>query len=332
MAEGKIVVITGITGYLATELAFQLVEKGYKVRGTVRSIAKAKDIQHLLPTVQLFEADLLQEGSFDKALEGAAVLLHTASPFVTSVPNPQTDLIDPALNGTKNVLASAARHGIKNIVITGSVASVVQQFPKEEDRNKVWNEDDWNTTSSLTDGPYRLSKVLAERASYEWAAQHPDVKLVTILPTFIMGPPRIRRADATSIQFMVDALNGVYKAGIPAGATGVVDVRDVAYAHWKAFEDPNAKGRYMVTSERAIPRGEIVEILKEFFPDPWPLPLKQIGEVQYKGGSLIESARYSNAKALKEFKMTLTPYKRSLLEMALKLIDFGLIKKPENTF
>jgi len=332
VAENKdaiICVITGITGFLATELAHQLLQQGYTVRGTVRSIdnAPSKVIQQLFPKLKLFEADLLKDGSFDKALEGAHVLLHTASPFVATVPNPQTDLVDPAVNGTKNVLASAARHGIKNIVITGSVASVVEQTPKD-DGTKVWCEEDWNTTSTLTDGPYRLSKVLAEKASYEWGAQHPDVKLVTILPTFIVGPPHTSRADATSIKVFRDMLNGTYKAGISPASSGVIDIRDAALAHIRAFENPHAKGRYMVTTERGIPRTEIIEILKKEFPD-WPLPEKQIGEVVYKGGSLLPTGRYSHAKAVKELGLTFIPYERSIIEMAHKLVELGIAKKPE---
>jgi len=330
MAAKAVVAITGVTGYLATELAHQLIHQGYTVHGTVRSVASdsAKDVQHLFPTIKLFEADLLKEGSFDKALEGVSVLYHTASPFVIAgIKDPQTELIDPAVNGTKNVLASAARHGIKNIVVTGSCASVVEQFPTD-DGTKVWTEDDWNTTSTITEGPYRLSKTLAERATFEWGAQHPDVKLVTILPTFIVGPPHLKRADATSIKFVKDALNGSLKAGLPAGSVGMVDVRDVALAHIRAAENPHAKGRYIVSSEKGVPRSEQVEILKKEFPG-WPTPEKQIGEVVYKAGNLISTGRYSRAKAEKELGIHFIHYDKSICEMGHKLIELGVVSKPQ---
>jgi nucleoside-diphosphate-sugar epimerase len=322
-----VVVVTGITGYLATEVAFQLVKLGYPVRGTVRSLQSdaAKDIQQLLPTVHLFEADLLKEGSFDQALEGAPVLLHTASPFITTVKDAQTELIDPAVLGTKNVLASAARKGIKNVVVTGSCAAVVEHYPTD-DGSKIWTEDDWNTTSTLTDGPYRLSKVLAEKVAFEWAAQHPDVKLATILPTFIIGPPHTKRADATSIKAIRDVLNGTMRAGVPAASFGAIDIRDAALAHIRAFENPHAKGRYILSSEKGIPRIQMVEVLKKDFHD-WPLPDKQIGEVVYKHGGLLPKGGYSHAKAEKELGIVFTPWEKSLLEMAHKLVELGIATK-----
>jgi len=231
------------------------------------------------------------------------------------VPNdPQAELIDPALNGTKNVLDSAAKHGIKNVVVTSSVASVVEQFPTD-DGTKLWTEDDWNNTSTLKDGPYRLSKVLAERAALEWGEQH-GVKLVTILPSFILGPPHFKRADATSIKFVSGLLNGTVKE-IAAASFGLVDVRDAALAHIRAFENPHAKGRYMVTSVRGYPRSEIADVLRKEYPD-WPITSIQSGEVQYKGGSLIATSRLSHARAEKDLGLVFRNIEATIVEMAKK--------------
>lgn len=327
MSAKQVVGVTGVTGYLASEIVHQLVTQGYPVHGTVRSLESesSKEIQRLFPTVKLFEADLLKEGSFDKFLEGVGVLIHAASPFPSSVNDAQTELIDPAVNGTKNVLASATRAGIKNVVVTGSCAAVVEHYPKD-DGTKTWTEDDWNTTSSLTEGPYRLSKVLAEKAAYDWAAQHPGVKLATILPTFIIGPPIFKRADATSIKTVRDLLNGTLKAGVPAGAFGVIDVREAALAHIRAFENPDAKGRYILSTEKGVPRIAMADALRKEFPD-WPLPDKQIGEVTYKFGNMVPTASYSHSKAEKELGIVFSPWEKTLIEMAHKLIELGIATK-----
>jgi len=155
------------------------------------------------------------------------------------------------------------------------------------------------------------------------------VSVSTILPSFIIGPPVISRAEATSIKVVKDLLDGTVKAagGVPALSFGAVDVRDVARAHIAAIEKPHAKGRYILSSERGIPRIEFVEILRKYFPD-WPLPDKQIGELSYKGGNVIKG-KYSNEKAKKELEIEFTPIETSLVEMVNKLIEFGVITKPQ---
>ena len=124
-----IVAVTGVSGYIGSEVVKQLLEKGYTVRGTVRSKSNTSKVQHLLKlsdalpgTLELFEADLLKAGDFDDVVRGADFLLHTASPFFTSSNDPQKDLIDPAVNGTTTVLEAAGKAGIKRVVVTSSVA------------------------------------------------------------------------------------------------------------------------------------------------------------------------------------------------------------------
>jgi nucleoside-diphosphate-sugar epimerase len=330
MEKGAAVCVTGVTGYLGTEIVYQLLNKGYTVHGTVRSLVSdaTKELQTLFPAIKFFEADLLKEGSFDKAIEGCVSVIHAASPFVLTVKDPQTELIDPALNGTKNVLNSVEKfHTVKSVILTSSLAACVEHHPTD-DGSKVWTEEDWNTTSSLVEGPYRLSKVLAERYAFEWAEKHPAIKVCTILPTFIIGPPHTRRCDATSIKFVKDMLSGVWKVtGAPAVATGMVDIRDVALAHILAFELPQAKGRYLVTSELGVPRIELAQLFKKEFPG-YPVPETQNGVVPYKAGNLLPNGRYSVAKVQKDLGMHLRDYAPGLLEMAHKMIEFGLIPKP----
>lgn len=99
----RTVVVTGCTGYVATQVVKQLLETGYTVRGTVRSTASEKNnglkaLGEALPgTLTLHEADLLKEGSFDQIVKGASVVFHVASPFIQGVDDPQIQLVDPAV-------------------------------------------------------------------------------------------------------------------------------------------------------------------------------------------------------------------------------------------
>ena len=132
----QVVAVTGVSGYIGSEVVKQLLEKGYTVRGTVRSKSNTSKVQHLLTlsdalpgTLELFEADLLKAGDFDEVVRGADFVLHTASPFFTESSDPQKDLIDPAVNGTSNVLTAAGKAGIKRVVVTSSVAGRLSRGP-----------------------------------------------------------------------------------------------------------------------------------------------------------------------------------------------------------
>ncbi|KAJ0439477.1 putative cinnamyl-alcohol dehydrogenase [Helianthus annuus] len=130
--EGKVVCVTGASGYIASWLVKLLLARGYTVHATVRSLDDPKKIEHLLALdgakerLSLFEANLTAEGSFDSAIDGCVCVFHTASPVMFSVDDPKTKLLDPALKGTLNVLKSAAKvKSLKRVVLTSSIATVM---------------------------------------------------------------------------------------------------------------------------------------------------------------------------------------------------------------
>ena len=175
--EKKPILITGGSGYIASWIVHYLLEKGYQVRATVRDKKNKKKVEHLEKinsetkgNLDLFEADLTSEGSFDQAIKDCELIIHTASPFVIGkVKDPLKDLIEPAENGTQNVLEGVNRvGGVKKVVLTSSVAAIysdsidIGQAPKG-----VFNEECWNTKSNLKHNAYSYSKTLAEKKAWE---------------------------------------------------------------------------------------------------------------------------------------------------------------------
>ncbi|MCI27978.1 cinnamoyl-CoA reductase 1-like, partial [Trifolium medium] len=125
------VCVTGASGYIASWIVRFLLHRGYTVKATVRDPNDPKKIDHLLKLdgakerLKLFKANLLEEGSFDSVVEGCEGVFHTASPFYHDVKDPHTELIDPALKGTLNVLNSCAKSpSLKRVVLTSSIAAV----------------------------------------------------------------------------------------------------------------------------------------------------------------------------------------------------------------
>ena len=126
------VMITGATGYLGSWVTKGLLDAGLTVHAAVRDPHNTSKVAHLnriaeqAPgTLRLFAGDLLQPGSYDEAMEGCAVVIHTASPFIRAVDDPQRDLVAPALQGTRNVLAGVGRTpSVTRVVLTSSIAAM----------------------------------------------------------------------------------------------------------------------------------------------------------------------------------------------------------------
>lgn len=107
-AADRPVLVTGATGFVAGWLVKRLLEEGFTVHAAVRDPSNAPKTGHLtaladgLPgTLELFAADLLEDGSYAEAMAGCAVVFHTASPFTSKFTDAQRDLVDPAVQGTR---------------------------------------------------------------------------------------------------------------------------------------------------------------------------------------------------------------------------------------
>jgi dihydroflavonol-4-reductase len=257
------VLVTGATGFVGAEITRQLLERGYRVRGTTRDVDKAVRQGHLslLPgageRLELVQADLLDPGSYHEAARGCEFVVHVASPYVLNVGDPQRDLIDPAVNGTVSVLeAAAGARSVVRVVLTSSFAAI--QGPPG---GRVFTEDDWNTEASVDFQSYNYSKVLAERAAWDFVESHsPPFDLVVINPTGVIGPSLIPSINETH-NFFVGLTNRTQPVVIELDFP-FVDVRDVALAHIRAMERPAASGRYITSAGTTGPQ-RMVEVAEE---------------------------------------------------------------------
>ncbi|MDO5619140.1 NAD-dependent epimerase/dehydratase family protein [Kocuria sp.] len=251
------VLVTGATGYVAGWIIKGLLEAGVTVHATVRDSSKAKRLAHLNSIaekspgrIHFFDADLLTESSFDEAMWDTRVVFHTASPFIRDVTDAQRDLVQPAVQGTTNVLRTANRTpSVRRVVLTSSVAAMFGDASELAATDGHLDESCWNTTSSLTHEPYPYSKTLAEKAAWEIAEEQDQWDLVTVNPALVLGAALNDSPTSDSFSIVEQLMGGLGRFGIPNLTMTVVDVRDVAAAHIAAAYTPEAHGRYLVAAE-----------------------------------------------------------------------------------
>ncbi|CAI0455041.1 unnamed protein product [Linum tenue] len=278
--DGNVVAVTGASGFIASWLVKLLLQHGYTVKASVRDPIDEKKTAHLLgldgakERLQLFKAELLEEGSFDSAIEGCSGVFHTASPVSFSAADPQAEIIDPAVKGTLNVLKSCAKSpSVKRVIVTSSTASIFYTG-KPVNKDSVADETWFSDPEHCKDLKiwYQLSKTLAEIAAWDFAKEN-GVDMVTIHPGLVIGP-FLQPSLSFSVEVILNLVNG--NKSSPLSHFSVVDVRDVAEAHIKAFETPSASGRYCLV-ESSVPLSQVLGILHKLYPT---LPLSdKCGEV-----------------------------------------------------
>ena len=171
------VLVSGGSGYLASHIIQQLLAEGYTLHTTVRNKSNTEKYSHLTDLAKnskgrlvIFEADLLKPDSFAEAMQQCSHVFHTASPFkIDKIKNPQQELIDPAVNGTKNILETVnATESVKRVVLTSSIVAIMgDAVDAEAIPDRVFTEKIWNTSSGLSHQPYSYSKTLAEKTAWE---------------------------------------------------------------------------------------------------------------------------------------------------------------------
>lgn len=342
----KPILVTGGTGYLASWIIKQLLDEGFQVNTTVRDKSAQKKYQHLLDIASkskgklaIYEADLLLDHSFQEAMEGCELVIHTASPFkITAIKNADKELIQPALQGTRNVLFSANDSGsVKRVVLTSSIVAMVGDARDvKEQNNGVFNEKSWNTSSSAEYQPYPYSKTIAEKEAWKIAEKQNRWDLVVINPGFILGPSLSQRSDSTSINLMIQLFSGKFKSGVPTGDQAIVDVRDVARAHILAGLIPTASGRHLAAAHQKDFLA-IANMIRKRHPN-YPLPKKYVPKWLFQLiGPLMGFSRkyvkrnmgydfvFDNSYIKKDLKMSFISFEKTITDHFNQLAEDGLI-------
>ncbi|KAK6532485.1 hypothetical protein TWF281_006674 [Arthrobotrys megalospora] len=288
MSSKPIVLVSGVTGYIAGWVVEYFLNAGYKVRGTSRSKSSAQPLIDTLVSkgysssdIEIYEiADITVPGTFDEAVKDVQAIAHLASPVSMTFTDPEP-VIRTAVEGAISILRSAKAHGnnLKTFVNMSSVVSIWDPTLQE----KVFTEDDWNefaypTTQKLgtsSPGPviYMASKVQAEKALWKFRDEEkPAFNVVSINPAWVSGPPVVTPKDKSKIgettRTIFDILAGE-KEPYPLGTLATyIHVYDVARLFvWAAENGDKANGeRYLAVAGRSGEQA-IRDILRKAYPE-----------------------------------------------------------------
>ncbi|MGN6527867.1 MAG: SDR family oxidoreductase [Burkholderiaceae bacterium] len=341
--SGELVLVTGGSGFVAGHCIRQLVEQGFRVRTTVRSLAREAAVRDQLAlgergaALAFFAADLTSDDGWDAAAAGCDFVLHVASPFPLHVPTHEDELVVPAREGALRVLRAARGAGVRRVVQTSSFAAVGYGHPETA---RPFDESDWTDVEGAGVTPYVKSKTLAERAAWSFMGREGgDMELATVNPVGIFGP--VMGADyATSIEIVRRLLDGAMP-GLPRLTFGAVDVRDVADLHLRAMTHPEAAGeRFLAVAGHFLELKEVAAILRRRLGDAarrvptrelpdWLLKLvavfdKSVGQVVPELGKRKDA---TSAKAQRVLGWTPRPAADALVATAESLRAHGLLKR-----
>ena len=325
------ILIPGITGFLALQIAKDLLEKGYLIKGTVRSISNESKMLAVkeLPfqeNLEICEADLMNPESIDAAVNGCDHVMHVAAPVLMT--DDESQIVTPAVEGTKAIMTSAIKYGVKAVIMTSSMAAIVRY-----DVEKLLTEEDWPDLTQYQP-PYIKAKSLSEKAAweiYESAPKETRPRLIVINPGYILGPP-LSRIPFHSGNLIRQLLDGSLKE-IPHVSHAITDVRDVAEAHVKALENKDLTGeRYLCHCGECLWMEDIVDIVKEEFTKfGYEIVAQPLAECPNKDPKNIYNIRWgksyklSNEKIKKDLGMSFKTPKESIIDMGYGLIKQGLV-------
>jgi dihydroflavonol-4-reductase len=341
--DGKTVLVTGGSGYLAGWCIVGLLQRGYRVRTTVRNPARERDVHAAVesqvgpgPHLTVHQADLMSDEHWAHAIEGCDYVLHVASPFPPKQPKDPDELIVPAREGTLRVLREALDARVERVVITSSIAAV--RLAKGA-QAKVLDEEDWTDPDDSSLTPYVRSKTVAEQAAWELVKQRGEQdRLAVVNPGAIIGPA-LNDDVSYSLQAIQRLMDG--GPGVPRLGFSFVDVRDVADLEIRAMTSPEAGGQRFIAVTQFMWMADAGQVLRDRLGErASKVPTRTVPDLLVRGMALFDGGirsvvaglgkkqEVSSAKARSTLGWSPRPIEDTIAETAESLIQHGVVAEP----
>jgi len=338
------VLVTGGSGFIAVHCILKLLQQGYTVRTTLRSLSRQNEVKEMLKVggvtqfenLSFIEANLSDDKNWNEAVTGCTYVLHVASPTPIIKFTHEDEMINPARDGVLRVLKTARDANVRRVVLTSAFGAIGMGH---KSRKTPFTEKDW-TNIAADIHPYQKSKTIGEQTAWDFMKREGgNLELSTVNPVGVMGP--VLGIDYShSNQQIRQMLEGGIVA-CPKISSCYVDVRDVADLHILAMKDPKAKGeRFLATSGNAISMLDVAKILKRRLgDDAKKVPTREIPnfvlrlaalrkpELRMVATLLGQYMQASGDKARKLLGWSPRSSEEAIVATAESMLRLGLIKK-----
>lgn len=345
MTNSETVLVTGGTGFVGLRIILQLLQKGYNVKTTIRSLKSKDSIIETLKAngitafdnLSFIETALEKDDNWAEAMKDCTYVLSVASPVFFEIPKDENEAMKPAIEGILRILKFARNTNVKRVIMTSSFGAVGFSHTN---KNTETTEADWTDPNLKGLSAYEKSKGLSERAAWDFIKREGgNLEFATINPVAILGPS-LNEHISGSFDILKHLLNGSMKV-VPNIPLNIVDVRDVADLHIRAMISPNANGqRFIASANGQISMPEIAVFLKKKMPDvatkvslkilpDWVLHLAALFNPQAKAGAMFlkVNRNVSNANAKKSLNWSpIATNEESILAAMESIIKYGIIK------
>jgi dihydroflavonol-4-reductase len=342
--KNQLVLVTGGSGFIAVHCIAKLLQQGYSVRTTLRSLNRENEVKEMLKNggitsfdnLSFIQADLKDDKNWNEAVKGCDYVLHVASPTPIVNYKHEDEMINPARDGVLRVLKASKEANVKRVVLTSAYGAVGMGH---KNRTTPFTEKDWSILSADTH-PYQKSKTIAEKAAWDFIRNEGgNPELSTVNPVAVMGPV-LGKDYSHSNQILRRMLEGELNA-CPRINSCYVDVRDVADLHLLAMTHPRANGeRFLASSGKALSMLDVAKILKRNLGDnAKKVPTKEVPNWIIKISALFNPslrmiatllgkyAEVSGEKAQKLLGWSPGTNEDAIVATAESMLKLGLIKK-----
>ncbi|RDL33753.1 NAD(P)-binding Rossmann-fold containing protein [Venustampulla echinocandica] len=308
LPQGSVVLVTGATSYLGSNIVDQLLKAGYNVRGTVRSMTKLRNLknswdeEHGMGKFEpIIVLDMAKEGAFDEAVKGVDGVIHSAA-VMTFDADPHK-VIPETLAGVNEILKSAAKEPrIKRFVFTSSSTAATAPIPNKEFHidSDSWN--DAEIKAAWAPPPYEpqrawavygASKAESEKAVWKFVKeQKPHFVVNAVLPDFNFGKILDKSLAVSTADFVRRLFKGNKETVLPQY---FVDVQDTGLVHVAALINPEVANERILAMAEPFNCNDILRIFRKLRPDH-----KFIDD--YQDDSVRDRSTVSNERAVKLLK------------------------------
>lgn len=253
MTKNHVSLVSGANGHLGTNLVRFLLKQGIPVRAAVRNINNRKPFEGL--NCELVQADITDKASFVKALQGVETFYSVGAAFKLWAKDPEKEIYDVNMIGTRNTIEAAAEAGVKRIVYVSSIAALdYTNLPARESNG--YNPDRRDM--------YYNSKNDGEKLAFDLAAKM-GIELVSVMPSAMIGSEAFLPLNVS-----YGVLKLILNKKIPVDTKitlNWIDVKDVAEGCYLAAEKGRSGERYILANEKCMTITDTTILANRLYPE-----------------------------------------------------------------